>query len=99
MISKSKVLLCVLLLYITEKRLNEIIGEWSSINFRQGRTDSPVSQFRKKVISQVAHKHKEEYNSVTSWSYFKAGHGKDPCDGVGGTTEYLADNAVKVPKT
>ena len=42
------------------------------------------------AIIQVAHKHKKEYNSITSWSYFKAGHGKGPCERVGGITGYLA---------
>lgn len=27
--------------------------------------------------------------------HFESGHGKSPCDGVGGTTKRNADNAVK----
>jgi hypothetical protein len=30
-----------------------------------------------------------------SWHYFECGHGKGPCDGIGGTTKRNADNAVK----
>ena len=33
-----------------------------------------------------------------SWHYFEAGHGKGPCDGVGGTTKRLADEAVRQQK-
>ena len=29
------------------------------------------------------------------WDYFEAGHGKGPCDGIGGTVKHLADEAVK----
>ena len=30
-----------------------------------------------------------------TWSYFEAGHGKGPCDGLGGTIKRLADDTIK----
>ncbi|KAK3089949.1 hypothetical protein FSP39_007894 [Pinctada imbricata] len=39
-----------------------------------------------------------KYKVKASWHYFEAGHGKGPCDGIGGTTKRNADNAVKQGK-
>lgn len=33
------------------------------------------------------------------WNYFEVGHGKGPCDGLGGTTKRMADEAVRCQKT
>jgi hypothetical protein len=33
------------------------------------------------------------------WNFFEAGHGKGPCDGLGGITKSLADEAVRTDKT
>ncbi|CAC5394557.1 unnamed protein product [Mytilus coruscus] len=39
------------------------------------------------------------FDGITaSWHYFEAGHGKGPCDGVGGTAKRLADMAVRQQK-
>jgi len=38
------------------------------------------------------------YGSFASWHFFESGHGKGPCDGIGGTTQRNADNAVKQGK-
>lgn len=40
----------------------------------------------------------KRYAVLASWHYFECGHGKGPCDGVGGTTKRNADNAVKQGK-
>ena len=29
-----------------------------------------------------------------SWNYLKAGHGKGPCNGVGGSVKWIADQEV-----
>ena len=34
---------------------------------------------------------------LKSWHYFECGHGKGPCDGVGGATK-RSDNAIKQGK-
>jgi hypothetical protein len=38
----------------------------------------------------------KKFGVQASWTYFEAGHGKGPCDGVGGGIKKLADNRVKV---
>ena len=61
-------------------------------------TDSPTSQFRNKTIFHIISEHKEEYNYIASLNYSDTGHGKGPCDGVGGTVKRLADDYVKQNK-
>ena len=58
-------------------------------------TDSPTSQYRNKAIFRVIAKHQELFGMKATWSYFEAGHGKGPCDGLGGTIKRLADDAIK----
>ena len=38
------------------------------------------------------------FDTKAAWNYFEAGYGKDPCDGPGGTTKRMADNAIKQRK-
>lgn len=57
-------------------------------------TDSPTSQYRNRYIFEAILTHKEKYGSNATWNYFEAGHGKGPCDGVGGTVKRMADEAV-----
>ena len=42
----------------------------------------------------MAH-HKTSFNIKATWSYFESGHGKGPCDGVGGAVKRSADTAVQ----
>lgn len=59
-------------------------------------TDSPTSQYRNKQIFSIVAQHDTIFPGIrASWLYFEAGHGKGPCDGVGGTAKRLADMAVK----
>ena len=60
-------------------------------------TDSPTSQHCKKSLYIIAH-HEELFGISAAWNYFEAGHGKGPCDGVGGTTKRTTDDAVKQRK-
>ena len=39
--------------------------------------------------------HQERYGITATWDYFECGHGKGPCDGVGGSIKRSADQAVK----
>ena len=57
-------------------------------------TDSPTSQFRNKSVFQIISNHENEFGCKANWNYFEVGHGKVPCDGVGGTVKRLADDAV-----
>ena len=61
-------------------------------------TDSPTSQYRNKYIFQLIANHKQIFGIRAVWNYFEAGHGKGPCDGLGGTTKRMADEAVKSGK-
>ncbi len=59
-------------------------------------TDSPTSQYRNKHIMHIVANHESLFDGMkASWTYFEAGHGKGPCDGVGGTAKRLADMAVR----
>lgn len=61
-------------------------------------TDSPTSQYRNKTMFAVTANHPNEFGMAAVWNYFEAGHGKGPCDGVGGTAKRMADDAVKTGK-
>ncbi|CAC5426436.1 unnamed protein product [Mytilus coruscus] len=62
-------------------------------------TDSPTSQYRNKYIFHLITLHGMLFDGITaSWHYFEAGHGKGPCDGVGGTAKRLADIAARQQK-
>lgn len=59
-------------------------------------TNSPTSQYRNKQIFSIVAQHDIIFPGFrASWLLFEAGHGKGPCDGVGGTVKRLADMAVK----
>jgi hypothetical protein len=58
-------------------------------------TDSPTSQYRNRLILNVIAHHQQLFGVPASWQYFEAGHGKGPCDGVGGSVKRMADMAVK----
>ena len=58
-------------------------------------TDGPTSQYRNKQIFFTVANHKELFGIHARWNYFDAGHGKGPCDGLGGTTKRMADEAVR----
>ena len=61
-------------------------------------TDSPTSQYRNRIIFDTVDQLRDQHGVIASWHYFECGHGKGPCDGVGGTTKRNADNAVKQGK-
>ncbi len=59
-------------------------------------TDSPTAQYRNKTIFNLISSHHLLYKGIhATWNYFESGHGKGPCDGIGGTVKRLADDAVK----
>ena len=58
-------------------------------------SDSPTSQYRNKLLFYIVGNHQQMFNMTASWLYLEAGHGKGPCDGVGGTAKRMADEAVK----
>lgn len=58
-------------------------------------TDSPTSQYRNKNTMYLVANHFQLLGMNASWQFWEAGHGKGPCDGVGGSSKRLADLAVK----
>jgi hypothetical protein len=58
-------------------------------------TDSPSSQYRNRFIFYLVANHAVFNGLSRRWNYFEVGHGKGPCDGLGGTTKRLADQAVR----
>ncbi|XP_041456271.1 uncharacterized protein LOC121408727 [Lytechinus variegatus] len=74
-------------------RLKELIPNLSKIHYW---TDGPTSQYRNKTIFSLVGDHSIVFPGVRAqWNFFEAGHGKGPCDGIGGTVKRMADNAVK----
>lgn len=61
-------------------------------------SDSPTSQYRNSSIFGVLAAHKELFGLNAGWGYFEGGHGKGPCDGVGGAAKRTADLAIKTMK-
>jgi len=57
--------------------------------------DSPISQYRNKTIFKIISCHEEYFGCKASWCYMESGHGKGPCDPIGGTAKRKADQAVK----
>lgn len=58
-------------------------------------TDSPTSQYRNKSVFHIISDHEHLFHVPASWNFFEAGHGKGPCDGIGGVSKRMADQAVR----
>ena len=61
-------------------------------------TDSPSSQYRNRFIFHTLAMHSQLYQIPAVWNYFEAGHGKGPCDGLGGTTKRMANESIRQGK-
>lgn len=58
-------------------------------------SDSPSSQYRNKYVCNIIARFPALFSLQGSWSWLESGHGKGPCDGVGGSVKSKADNLVK----
>ena len=59
-------------------------------------SDSPLTQYRNISIFSILSKHTLLFGGLeATWTYFEAGHGKGPCDGIGAVAKRNADYAVK----
>lgn len=59
-------------------------------------SDSPSSQYRNKSITALLARFPAVFGGIQgSWTWLEAGHGKGPCDGVGGALKHQADNIIK----
>ena len=61
-------------------------------------SDFPSSQYRNKHLMYIIAQHDKMFGIPCTWTYFESGHGKGPCDGIGGSSKRLADLAVKTDK-
>lgn len=61
-------------------------------------TDSPSSQYRNKSSFFIVSDHENIFGVTAVWNFFESGHGKGPCDGIGGTSKRTADLAIKQGK-
>ena len=62
-------------------------------------SDSPSSQYRNRSMCSLVARFASLYDGIeASWSWLEAGHGKGPCDGIGGGIKKKADNLVKSGK-
>ena len=61
-------------------------------------TDGPTSQYRNKTAFYLVATHNDLFGVDAEWNYFEAGHGKGPCDGIGGTAKRMADLSIKQEK-
>jgi hypothetical protein len=73
--------------------LKKVLPDISMVHFI---SDSPSSQYRNRSIMKLLANHPAFFNGISaSWQYLEKGHGKGPCDGVGGSLKKSADQAVK----
>lgn len=56
-------------------------------------TDSPSSQYSNKYIFDIVQHHVDLLTVQARWNYFESGHGKGPCDGLGGVRKRQAAEA------
>ena len=79
-----------------EKNIEEIILHVSFVHYW---TNSPSPQHRNGHMFYIILQHESLFDIKAAWSYFEAGHGKGPCDGLVVTTKVMADNAIKQCKS
>ena len=87
---KSNVRYCRLSIYLCL-----ILHTFDTIHYW---TDNPSSQYRNKHIFEYEANHEEIHGTKAVRNYFETGHGKGPCDGLGGTCKRLAHQAVRSGK-
>lgn len=78
------------------KQINsDILKLVPKANFIHYLNDSPSSQYRNRHIFRVIADHAKLFEVPCTWTWFESGHGKGPCDGIGGVAKRNADMAVK----
>lgn len=85
-------------LAITDKLVPTIKDLIPGVTWVHYWTDSPTSQYRNKVIFNFIANHKDIHGIHARWNYWEEGHGKGPCDGLGGRVKRMADEAVNSGK-
>ena len=78
------------------KLMSEVKANLPGIQIMHYISDSPSSQYRNRSIVKFIANHAAYFEGVNAtWDYLESGHGKGPCDGVGGSLKKSADLAVK----
>ena len=72
-----------------------IKSEYPELQYVHNLTDSPTSQYGNKSILEFLTRHKTLFGVNARWDFLESGHGKGPCDGLGGSVKRSADMAVK----
>ena len=72
--------------------LKEVVPNLGMVHYW---TDSAISQYRNRTIFRIISCHKEYFGVTGSWSFIDAGHGKGPCDPIGGVAKQKTDQAVE----
>ena len=69
--------------FITQllNNLNEVIPDLRLTHFI---TDSRSSQYRNRSIVNLVARFPKLFNIDATWTWLESGHGKGPCDGLGG---------------
>ena len=62
-------------------------------------TDGPSSQYKNRFMFWIVGNHKELFGCKAVWHYLETGHGKGPCDGVGGSLKRNAHLAASMGLT
>lgn len=57
--------------------------------------DGPSSQYRNKSSFYIVSDNENVFEVNDVWNFFESGHGKGPCDCIGGTSKRTADLAIK----
>ena len=58
-------------------------------------TDGPANQYRNRTIAALVAVFEQLHGIRATWTWLEGGHGKGPCDGIGGGLKRKLDNLVK----
>lgn len=83
---------------ILKKIIPIIKADYPTLSTIHYLSDSPTSQYRNRYIFQILVHHEQEFGIKARWNYLESGHGKGPCDGLGGSVKRSADMAVRQGK-
>lgn len=75
--------------------INDLRGFMPALKRIHFISDSPSSQYRNKSIVSLIAQFPRIFSVTATWTWLEAGHGKGPCDGIGGAMKTQADNMVK----
>ncbi|CAC5410149.1 unnamed protein product [Mytilus coruscus] len=72
---------------ILKKTIPIVKEEYPELTTVHYLTDSPTSQYRNRYVFQILANHEADFGMKGRWNYLEAGHGKDPCDGLGASVK------------